>query len=318
MIAAMVLTVAGLLLSAFFSGSETGFYRVTRVRLASDAKSGKLIAKALYWLVSRSSLVVATVLIGNNLANYLASLGLTLLAQQLFLESGQMETILPILMTPVLFIYGELLPKYLCYQVPYRLLRVGAPFMLLFTLLFAPISIFVMLLEWAWQKLVRSQSTQAVSSLERQELQRVLVEGQEAGVVLPIQRELAQNLFTFGVRPIRQFTTPLRGIPLANREATRQELLDLAQATGSSLIGVRAEGTSKLIGCVQVGDLLTMTEATPRIVPIDTASTTESSIQVLTRLQGNRRPLAQLVDANGRVIGIVTRERLASLLLSRN
>ena len=51
MIVATILVAAGLFLSAFFSGSETGFYRVTRVRLVMDAKSGKWIARSLLWLI---------------------------------------------------------------------------------------------------------------------------------------------------------------------------------------------------------------------------------------------------------------------------
>ena len=112
MITVLALLLAGIFLSAFFSGSETGFYRVTRVRLLMDAKSGNLVARSLLWLVERPTIVVATVLIGNNIANYLVSLGLVLLGQQVLSGTGVVETFLPVLATPFLFIYGELLPKY--------------------------------------------------------------------------------------------------------------------------------------------------------------------------------------------------------------
>ena len=78
----VLLTLAGgLFLSAFFSGSETGFYRVPRVRLLMDAKSGKKTSRWLLWLAGRPTLMVATVLIGNNIANYLVSFGLVLASQ---------------------------------------------------------------------------------------------------------------------------------------------------------------------------------------------------------------------------------------------
>ena len=318
MLLAILITLLGILLSAFFSGSETGFYRVTRVRLATDAKSGKWIARALHWLVGHSSLVVATVLIGNNIANYLVSFGLILLSHQLFQDSNQAEAILPLLMTPVLFIYGELLPKYLYYQVPYRLLRLSAPLMLLFTLLFAPVSIIVMLLERIWQRALGITTSQATSPLERQELQRVLVEGQEAGVVLPIQRELAQNLFTYGVRPIRQFAIPLRGIASVEAQASKQTILQQADKFGQSIVGVLHADRKQIIGCHRVADVLVAEEEIPPHLPIHIVQATESSIQVLTRLHCQHCPLAQVVDSNQRVLGIVTRERLTSLLLSES
>ena len=65
MISIVLLLLLGLALSAFFSGSETGFYRVTRVRLVMDAKSGRWLSRMLLWLANHSTVVVATVLIGN-------------------------------------------------------------------------------------------------------------------------------------------------------------------------------------------------------------------------------------------------------------
>ena len=71
MLTCLSLFVVGMLLSAFFSGAETGFYRVTRVRLVLDAMGGDWIASRLLSLTNNPTLFVATTLIGNNLANYL-------------------------------------------------------------------------------------------------------------------------------------------------------------------------------------------------------------------------------------------------------
>ena len=70
---ALGLFVVGMLLSALFSGSETGFYRVSRVRLLIDALSGDRTAKWLLWASNNPAAFVATALVGNNVANYLTS-----------------------------------------------------------------------------------------------------------------------------------------------------------------------------------------------------------------------------------------------------
>ena len=67
----LTLLAVGVFLSAFFSGSETGFYRASRFRVVLSALDGDRIAKRLLWLVNNPSLFVATTLIGNNVANYL-------------------------------------------------------------------------------------------------------------------------------------------------------------------------------------------------------------------------------------------------------
>lgn len=319
MILAILLIVLGIGLSAFFSGSETGFYRVTRVRLAIDAKSGRIVARALYWLVTKASLVVATVLIGNNIANYVVSLGLVLLSGHILAPESQLASAIPLLMTPVLFVYGELLPKFLFYQAPYRLLRMGAPLMLLCTILFLPASIFVLLLEALWSRLMGRGTTAPAAARERQELQRVLVEGQEAGVVLPIQRELAQNLFTYGGRPIRSFATPIRALPVVQHNAKREEILRVALARGQGIIGVTTEDGKQLLGCYLVAELLLVDE-TQAIKPqnVGAAKAKETTIQVLTRMQSQQCSVVQVFDANKTLLGIVTKERLTSLLLSQS
>jgi CBS domain containing-hemolysin-like protein len=313
---AAAITVAGILLSAFFSGSETGFYRVTRVRLAIDAKSGRPIAKALHWLVSRASLVVATVLIGNNIANYLVSLGLVLLGQNLLSQQTQLESLLPVLMTPVLFVYGELLPKYLFYRVPYKLVRLGAPFMLLCTALFLPVSMLVLVLEQIWKRITGTDSTSRTASLGRQELQRYLVEGQEAGVLLPIQRELAQNLFTYGARPIRQFVLPIRALPTVTEPTVRENILELAVKRHQNIVGVVTSDGKELASYYSAANVaLAKPGSVVAPEPLMQATADEASVQVLSRMHSQHQNLVQVSDSNKRVLGVITKHRLMALLV---
>ena len=108
---------AGLLLSAFFSGTETGLYRVSRTRIVLDALSGSRSSRALVWLLNRPAIFVATALVGNNVANYLTSFAIVTLSGALIASGSLAELLGPILMTPVVFVFGELLPKYLFFML---------------------------------------------------------------------------------------------------------------------------------------------------------------------------------------------------------
>ncbi|MBX3423037.1 MAG: DUF21 domain-containing protein [Pirellulaceae bacterium] len=311
----VLLLLFGLALSAFFSGSETGFFRVTRVRLVMDALDGNWISRVLLWLANHTTVVVATVLIGNNLANYSLSLGLVILGGQLFTEQPSLQAIVPVLAAPVIFAYGELLPKYLFYQAPYRLLRFGAPLMLLCSILFLPMSIFVFAYEAIWRRFAGQSVTKADLALRRQDIQRTLAESQDAGVVAAIQRELSQNLFTFGSRPVRQYTIPLRAIPLMETTTTRPQALAAAVRTNSPIVGITREGN--LVGCCLAAEVRAdLNNSSLPLLPICQVRATDSSILVLTRLQAMHAPLAQVIDPTGRAIGVVLRERLTSLLVS--
>ncbi|MFN3193409.1 MAG: CNNM domain-containing protein [Aureliella sp.] len=326
---AFLILIAGISLSAFFSGSETGFYRVTRVRLLMDSKSGRRAAKFLLWLVGKPSLVVATVLIGNNVANYLVSLGLVLASQSILGSwSESVQVMLPVLATPFLFIYGELLPKYLYYNAPYALSMRGAPFMLLCTLGFLPLSGIIVAAERLWRLVFGTDNDQSKFELERKELQRVLLEGHEVGVLAPAQRDLAQNLFTFGPRPVRQFAIPIRALPIVDPDLERTQALEACKRTKQKFVGVRIappKGSSdtatrrtpeRLDGCFLVSDLVLFSEMQPEILPVLTVPADQSSIEVLAQLQSAGCPMAQLEDAKKNVIGVVLRERLTMQLAS--
>ena len=77
-LAALLLFLLGLRLSAFYSGTETGFYRVSYLRLTIDAHAGDRVARRLMWFAHHPSYFVATTLVGNNIANYMTTLAIGL------------------------------------------------------------------------------------------------------------------------------------------------------------------------------------------------------------------------------------------------
>ena len=119
MILILLLFVLGVFLSGFFSGSETGFYRASRVRFVMDGLEGNRMSKRMLSLFNNPTLFVATILVGNNVANYLVSLAVVLAARALFpVNSGTAELLAPIALSPALFVYGELLPKSIFFMAP--------------------------------------------------------------------------------------------------------------------------------------------------------------------------------------------------------
>ena len=138
---ALGLGICGLFLSAFFSGSETGFYRATRLRLVLDAMAGDRIARGLLFLTNHPALFVATALVGNSVANYLISLAAVIAMGRVFPQVPEAaEIIASIVLAPIVLVYGELLPKNLFLQAPNRLLRRGGALFLFFVALFFPLA----------------------------------------------------------------------------------------------------------------------------------------------------------------------------------
>lgn len=124
MIPSIVLILVSCLLSAFCSGVETGMYRVQRVRLVLDALDGSRLSRGLLWLTNHPGLFVSTLLFGNNVANQAFTIGVAwFIVAILGYDDPGTTVFISILSTPILFIFCELLPKSLFYQIPHRLLK---------------------------------------------------------------------------------------------------------------------------------------------------------------------------------------------------
>jgi putative hemolysin len=257
MILVSLLFLFALLFSAFYSGSETGFYRAARGRLVVDALSGDWISRGLLWLTNNPTLFVATTLVGNNVANYLLSLSLVLAAVQLLPAPGPItEIVIPLLFSPIAFVYGELLPKNLFFQAPNRLLRRAGPMLLVSTVLFAPASAILWLLGQVLQPLIGQTPLRVQLTIARQELRKMLEEGQEAGVLRPAQRMLAQNLITLGSQSVREFTRPISRALTVISGSSRADAIRLAKRTGAPVLLVRSPREHRIIGYVRTVELL--------------------------------------------------------------
>lgn len=316
---ALLLGAVGLSLSAYFSGTETGFYRATRVRLVLDAQGGDRVSQWLLALTSRPALFVATALVGNNLANYVTSLSIVLATEALYGSASMWpEFLAPLVLAPVLFVYGELLPKSLYFEAPNRLLRRGAPLFLFFAALFAPLSAIL----WGFSKLLgmvlRESPEQMRVRLARIEIQNVLEEGHEAGLLHGAQRQLAQGLLALANTPVSEFVVPVARFPHARADMTPSEVLRLARRHRLAALPVEAaDGPSHWIGYVRVIELRMRTS--PELEPIHpllALSASENYLAALQTLQHRGESLARVVDRSGRTVGLVSASSLTEPLVS--
>jgi len=314
MIVAWVMLVVGVLLSAFFSGSETGFYRINRVRLVLDSRSGDLTARFLLYMTNNPSLFVATTLIGNNLANYVTSLAIVWIVQAFFAPHAQVaELVAPIALSPILFVYGELLPKNLFFQAPYALVRRAGPLFLVCGLLFSPVSAFL----WALGRLLRyvlGESPERVRlTLARKELSRFFEEGQEAGILSRAQRGSAQNLFVFADRPVTTACLSVARFASVPADARRAAVVGLARRRRTPYILIHKN--RKLVGYVLAVDLMLEpedAELKPR--PLITISHAQSHLAALMKLQNAHETIARVANEKDETVGLVTLRHLADPL----
>jgi len=315
MIVGSIMFALGIFLSAFFSGAETGFYRVTRVRLLLDGLGGDPIARTLLWLTNQPALFVATALIGNNLANYLVSLSIVIMTQHALGSSiFWLDLLAPVALSPIIFVYGELLPTSLFYRAPNLLLRRVGPLFVLFALAFAPLSALLWSFGRVLQAIVGEAPLRVRLTLARAELQQVLAEGEEVGILRPAQRQLAQGLFSFASHPVIELSTPVARVACVEQGAAASEVLRIARRHRAAIVPV-VDRQQKLIGYVRIVDLcLSQDEVLNEFLPLANIPSTEPMIAALIRMQTNKEELAAVVNEEEEIIGLLYAEDLTSRL----
>ena len=107
----------GLSLSAFFSGAETGLYCINRTRLHLGAKSGNAKAIRLETMLQDEPGTLTITLVGTNLMNYLTTMAVAfVLAELVGMSGAQTEVYTVLALTPIVFVFGEVVPKNLFQQ----------------------------------------------------------------------------------------------------------------------------------------------------------------------------------------------------------
>jgi len=106
-----LLMAVGLAGSAVYSGLETGIYSINRVRLQILHHKRVKAAGILHRLVQHPQMLLSTLLIGNNVTNYMGTAAMTVILQQWGLSDLKVIIVIVLLITPALLIFGEVLPK---------------------------------------------------------------------------------------------------------------------------------------------------------------------------------------------------------------
>lgn len=305
------LFVLGIGLSFFFSGTETAFYRVSTVRLTIEANAGDRIAQRLLRLTLRPGQFVATTLVGNNVANYLVSLGTGVATAVLVHSGGFAEVVGTWAVTPVVFVFGELLPKNICYLTPSWLLRRGAGLFRLFYWLFLPLAMPLALVSHLLERLAGTATGSTDFVFGRSRLTQVFSQGRQAGLLTDAQGRFLTGLLSTSSRAVADSMTPTDRVYGIGVNADREQVLDHARRFALTDVVL---GNPDEVGTwshyVQVADLsLSGRPVSAHLKPLPRFDARQAKLEVLLSLRTAGDTLGAVIR-DGRVIGIVNERGL--------
>ncbi len=317
MIIAIFVIVFACLLSAFCSGVETGLYRVPRVRLVLDAVDGSRVARGILWLTNHPGLFVSTLLVGNTVANYAVPVGIAWFVIELFgYDDPRINILVSLLTTPLLFIFCELLPKSLFHQMPNRLLRTAGWPLFALTVLALPLTWGLYILSRWLQQFLGEEPLKIRPALARRELRQVLEEGEQAGLLESVQRDLVQNMFAYGSDPISRYCMPLRGFRSVQMDLPIAEAKQILIKSNQSILPVLHTRDKRIVGYYEATDLLYAQER-PKLRAISTFDENDGQIAVLNKMVSQDIKLGRVVSSAGQLVGVVLRDRLIAQMIQR-
>ena len=302
----------------FFSGSEIAFVSANRAALRQRASSGDRSAQMCESLLERPETLLATTLLGTNVAVTTFSVTVTLYLVSAGLGSSELLAVG--LVTPMTLILGEVVPKTFCQQHADTLITKLVYPLRLFTLLLRPVVWFV--------SGVASLITRAVGGdrrrafITRDEL-ALLIEAEpgDASEITEHEREMIANVFELTEATVEDVMVPLSEVTALPEECTAAEAaLEVADKQHSRM-PVYRDRVDNVVGVLHAFDLLQV-GAKGRDRPISELASdpvfvpeSKPAVDLLVELQGTGKQLAVVVDEYGGATGIVTVEDLLEVVV---
>ena len=307
-----------LLLSAFFSATETAFTSLNRIKMKNmandDVKNAKLVLK----VEDRYDKLLSTILIGNNIAN----IGMTAIATVMFvaLLCGSLgPTASTVVMTVAVLIFGEISPKNIAKEHPEGFALFAAPIMRGLMWIFTPLNVFFSL----WKKLLgKIFGTQENGSYTEDELITIVEEAQIGGSIGKEQQELITNAIEFDDLEAIDVITPRVDIVAVELGTSVEEIGRTFKESGLSRLPVYEDDLDNIIGIINQKDFHNYVVGENReleqyIKPVAYVAESIKAAVLLKKMQTKKTHIAIIVDEYGGTTGLVTMEDIIEELVGK-
>lgn len=312
----LLIMLALVILSAFFSATETAFSALNRTRLKNMAEHGDQRAVSALYLVERYDELLSTILIGNNIVNItLSSIG-TLFFIRLVGSGG--AGLATCVVTVVVLIFGEISPKSLAKEAPERFAMAATPVVRFIMSVLRPVN----WLFTQWKKLLRKAfNIQEESGMTPDELLTMVEEAEHEGGMNAEESELLKSAIEFRDVDVDDILTPrvqVEGVPV---DATIAETADRFEQSGYSRLPVYDETLDHIVGILHQKDFYNrarkensfpISDIMKKPVYVPAGAKISDTLRLLQKTQSQ---IAVVADEYGGTKGIVSMEDILEELV---
>lgn len=309
-----------LVMSAFFSGSETALTASSRGKLKQQADKGSKGAEAAMAVTDDSERMIGALLLGNNIVNILSASLATALLTKMFGDSG--VALATAVMTVLVLVFGEVMPKTLAITFPEAVAVRVAPIIRVLIFIFSPIVSVVRALVRALLRLVgvKADPNSKILAL-REEIFGAISLGHSEGAMEKEDRDRLLGALDLGDRTVDEIMLHRRQIEMVDADLPPDELIAEVLASPHSRLPVYRDNEENILGVIHAKDLLREVDRLrragdgldkldivkvamkPYFIP-DTTTLDEQMREFLKR----RTHFAIVVDEYGAIQGLITLE----------
>ena len=298
-----------LLLEGFLSGSEIAMVAADRKKLSRFAHAGSRWDRLTFRILKEPSWFLSTTLVGSNLAEVANAALVTSILMGFYGSRGDLYAFL--ILTPLILIFGEILPKTLFQQKADPWVRKIVPAIWVVSLILYP---FVWLMSKATQAVSRllKQEGEVRPLVTREELQLLLREEGGRSDINPLEQDMIRRIFRFSTTRIKEAMIPLVDVVALEETCTVEEAIASVRQENYSRYPVYRDRVDNVVGILYSLDLLDAEgegrTIRPFVRPISFFPETKPVDELLLEMQRNQEAMAAVVDEYGGTVGIVTVE----------
>lgn len=314
------LLVVLLLGSGFFSASETSLMSLSKIRIRYMEDEGVKGAKLVGSLIEKSSDLLSSILVGNNIVNIAATSVSTSLFISIFGDGG--VAIATAVMTVLVLVFGEITPKTIAANSPEKVAVVVSKPISIIMKITKPIVWVFNLLTGIIFKIMGIDNDGVKPFITEEELKAMVNVSHEEGVLEMEEREIINNVFQFGDMQAKEAMIQRLDMVAIDIEDSYDEIIELFKSEKLSRLPVYQESIDDIVGILNIKDIIFLSDE--EIENFDIKDYVREAFftyefkkitQLLEEMKKEKTQMAIVVDEYGGTAGLLTIEDLVEVIV---
>ena len=313
-----LIMVALVIMSGYFSATETAFSAVNKIKLKTLVEDGNRRAKLVLKLCDNYDRLISTILIGNNIVNIALSAIATVYFMQIMNGHTAAPTISTIVITVVVLIFGEIIPKSLAKDFPEKFAMFSAPIIRFLIGLLLPLNAFFSMLKKLISKVIKKNEED--DKMSQEELLMFVEEVEQEGTIDKNESNLLRNAIEFTERRADDILTHRMDLEAVAIDTPVDVVADKFANSQFSRLLVYRDSIDTIVGVIHQKDFfgkngITTDDIKKIMTPVVYVQHSERVNDLLMSLQKEKTHIAVVLDEYGGTLGIVTMEDILEELV---